>query len=72
MTDDEKRLLLAVAACLLADRVGVKTPDDAAQARVLRKFLYPFRDFMAADVANFPGSDAAEDYRSDEDASPKH
>jgi hypothetical protein len=71
MNDDEKRLLLAVAACLLAQAVG-KGPNKAAQAKVLRKFLLPFSDFMKADVAEntrrLQDGDDVEDHRSGEDA----
>jgi hypothetical protein len=71
MNDDEKRLLLAVAACLLAEKTG-KGPSKASQVKVLRRFLLPFRDFMRADVAENlrrqQDGDDAEDYRSSEDA----
>lgn len=48
MNDDEKRLLLALAACVLSDRVP-GGPERETQVRVLRHLMEPFKEFLTAD-----------------------
>jgi hypothetical protein len=49
MTDDERRLLLACAACILANLTG-EGPRVETQIKVLNQMLEPFRDFMRDDA----------------------
>jgi hypothetical protein len=48
MTDDERRLLLACATCILADLTG-EGPSIESQIKVLRGMLEPFGDFLRED-----------------------
>jgi hypothetical protein len=51
MTDDERRLLLACASCLLANLVDSDNrPSTETQIRVLRSMIEPFTEFMREDV----------------------
>jgi len=51
MTDDERRLLLACASCLLANLVDSDNrPSKETQIRVLRSMIEPFTDFMREDM----------------------
>jgi len=51
MTDEERRLLLGCASCLLANLVDSDNrPSKETQIRVLRDMLAPFTEFMREDM----------------------
>jgi hypothetical protein len=49
MTNEERRLLLACASCILAGLTG-EGPSIETQIKVLRGMLEPFTDFMREDM----------------------
>jgi hypothetical protein len=49
MTDDERRLLLACASCIMAQLVP-GGPREEQQIKVMRKMLEPFTDFLREDI----------------------
>jgi len=51
MTNDERRLLLACATCILADLVEDDSgPSREQRIRVLRGTIEPFTDFLREDL----------------------